>query len=215
MPIVQAIFQCIRPQCHFRFPAYELKNPDVIRCPRCGSATRMVENPYPSMEVPNHQTASPLPLLFALLDNIRSAHNVGSIFRTADGAGFSKLFLCGVTPTPDHPKVGKTALGAEYALSWSQYPDSLEAFVEIQTLGCVFWALEGGENSTSLYELLPVQATRPICLILGNEVTGIDPGLLVKCERVVHLPMLGVKHSLNVSIAFGISAYSLRFGKQI
>lgn len=154
--------------------------------------------------------------LEVLLDNVRSLSNVGSIFRAADGAGVAHITLGGVSPTPDHPKLAKTALGAERSVPWGHHPDPVAAALGLLQRGCRLWAIEGGPRSASLFEP-SIMAARPVegtvVLVLGHEVSGVDPRVLALCERVLHLPMEGSKSSLNVSVAFGIAAYTLRFSQ--
>jgi tRNA G18 (ribose-2'-O)-methylase SpoU len=145
----------------------------------------------------------------ALLDNIRSIYNVGSIFRTADGAGVRRLHLCGITPTPAHPKVAKTALGAEQAVPWRAYNNAIDAVMGLKEEGFVVLALEEGveEEKPSFLEKLGFSPDAPILLVVGNEIAGIDPGVLALADRCLAIPMRGVKRSLNVATAFGIAAY--------
>ena len=134
------------------------------------------------------------------------------MFRAADGAGVRQVHLCGVSPTPPNPKVAKTALGAEKSLPWAFYPDGLEAARSMQARGLRLWALEGGARAVSLFEAANDLPGAPLGLVVGNELTGVDPGLLEMCDRVVSLPMSGMKGSLNVAVAFGIAVYFIRFG---
>ena len=211
------IRQCLRPTCRFRFPVTG-DALDMTTCPKCGSPTRLVESPYTGLNVDHHPTQAG-PQVQALLDNIRSSLNVGSMFRTADGAGVSHLHLCGITPPPDHPKVAKTALGAEYSVPWTQYWDALEAAESLKKTGFELWALEGGPRAESIFEavrdlvqgLALAQPGKALLLVVGNEVSGVDPGLLELCQRVVSIPMQGTKQSLNVAVAFGIAVYTLRY----
>jgi tRNA G18 (ribose-2'-O)-methylase SpoU len=145
--------------------------------------------------------------LHALLDNIRSVHNVGSIFRSADGAGFATLYLCGITPTPANPKLAKTALGAQAALRWQAAPNAVVLAHELRALGHSLWALEAGAEAISLYEAPPLPPR--LVLVLGSEVTGVDPDLLALCTERLAIPMHGVKRSLNVATAFGAAALVL------
>ena len=156
----------------------------------------------------------------ALLDNIRSLRNVGSMFRTADGAGIDHLYLGGITPTPEHPKLAKTSLGAERSVPWSHHPDACTAAAELRARGRALWALEGGPRSVCLFDpevtaaLAHAQAQgQVVVLVLGHEVSGVDPRIVDQCQRVVHLPMVGLKDSLNVSVALGVAGYWLRFGQ--
>jgi tRNA G18 (ribose-2'-O)-methylase SpoU len=147
----------------------------------------------------------------ALLDNIRSVFNVGNMVRTADGAGIRHMHLCGITPTPNNPKLAKTALGAERSVPWTQHGDGLAAAVSLRKQGLRLWALEGGPRAESLFDARVDEKSPPIVLVVGSEIFGVDPGILEHCERVLCLPMQGSKNTLNVAVAFGIAAYFLRF----
>jgi tRNA G18 (ribose-2'-O)-methylase SpoU len=146
----------------------------------------------------------------ALLDNIRSAWNVGSIFRSADGFGISHLHLCGITPTPEHEPVAKTALGAERTVPWSYAADPLAAARRIKEHGRQLWALEHDDRAVPFDPMRLPSPAGPILLIVGNEITGVDPDLLDLCERIFHIPMHGNKRSLNVAVAFGIAAFAIQ-----
>ena len=139
-----------------------------------------------------------------VLENLRSAWNVGSIFRTAEAAGFSRLYLCGITPAGDHPAVAKTALGAERVLPWSRHPDVLEVIEELKREGYFLLALET-EGSEPWRPNLELPA-RPLALLVGNALCGLDPEALSRCDLVLRLPMRGYKRSLNVAVAFGVLA---------
>ena len=208
-PQSSKICRCLRPTCRFHFPASPHQALPA-HCPKCGSPLAITELPYSGLPVPA-QAASPQPQVSVLLDNLRSAHNVGSIFRTADAAGITHLYLCGITPTPGQPKVAKTALGAELRVPWSQTWNAVDLVTEEKARGAQIWALEGGPNAQPLFTQTLATAAAPVILILGNEVSGVDPSLLALCHQVVYLPMMGQKESLNVSVAFGIAAYYLRF----
>ncbi|MBN1453430.1 MAG: RNA methyltransferase [Anaerolineales bacterium] len=160
--------------------------------------------------------------LEALLDNIRSAWNVGSIFRTADGLGVSKLYLCGITPTPDNEAVRKTSLGAEETVAWEYSRNALETAKKLKDEDYRLIALEQDPRAMPITALLPELSTvqskgeneqrvmkSKDVLILGNEVTGVDPGLLDLCDQVVHIPMRGHKRSFNVEVAFAIAVFQL------
>jgi tRNA G18 (ribose-2'-O)-methylase SpoU len=155
------------------------------------------------------------PSFEALLDNIRSIHNVGSMFRTADGAGLAHLHLCGMTATPAHPKLSKAALGAQEKVSWSHSPNGLETAVSLKEQGYRLWAIEATENAQPFFAADPVLPHSRIIVIVGNENAGIDPDILHICDRVFSLPMYGFKESLNVAVAFGIVAYHLCYAVQM
>jgi 23S rRNA (guanosine2251-2'-O)-methyltransferase len=214
MPLFQ-IRQCTRPECRFRYPVVlepeGWQKPHTL-CPRCGAGTQLVGETFS-----NEKTGARLPEAHpfeveALLDNIRSTYNVGSIFRTADGAGMRHLHLCGVTPTPENPKIRKTALGAEDAVTWSYSRNALDTALSLKAAGMHLWALESCSRAVSLFSGRDTLPVKPILLVVGNELSGVDPGILDVCDQVVAIPMQGHKQSLNVAIAFGIAAYYLRFG---
>lgn len=142
-----------------------------------------------------------------LLDNIRSAWNAGSILRSADGFGFSQAYLCGITPTPDNEAVTKTSLGAEDSVSWSYHKDAVKLVKGLKRIGHGIYALEEHERAVYI-DQAPV-ARHTSILIVGNEITGVDPGLLELCDQIVYIPMRGQKRSFNVAIAFGIAAFAL------
>ena len=144
-----------------------------------------------------------------LLDNIRSAWNVGSIFRSADGFGFKHVYLCGITPTPENEAVTKTSLGAEESITWSYHKDAVKLVQGLKKKGWQLWALEEHERAVSISTQPDTLSSNPVILILGSEVTGVDPGLLELADKILHIPMHGEKSSFNVAIAFGIAAYQL------
>ena len=150
-------------------------------------------------------TAAPIA---AMLDNVRSLFNVGSIFRSADGAGLRHLYLCGVTPTPHHRKLAKSALGAELHVAWSHHRNAVVLGKELHAAGHHLWALETGSDAASLFDVILPSA--PLVLVVGSEVTGVDPDLLSLCTQRIAIPMAGHKQSLNVATAFGIAAVILR-----
>jgi len=145
-----------------------------------------------------------------LLDNIRSAWNVGSILRSADGFGFTHAYLCGITPTGDNEAVTKTSLGAEDAMPWSYHKDGVKLVRGLKAEGWSIYALEEDGRATNFHRAVDVTyKSRRDVLILGNEVTGVDPELLDLCDHIFYIPMRGHKKSFNVAIAFGIAAYAL------
>jgi tRNA G18 (ribose-2'-O)-methylase SpoU len=147
--------------------------------------------------------------LAVLLDNIRSAWNVGSILRSADGFGFRHAYLCGITPTGDNEAVTKTSLGAEDSVPWSYHNDAVKLVKGLRKEGWRICALEDDRRSISLSHFPHSPFPSPIVLLIGNEVSGVDPELLDLCDEIFYIPMLGEKKSFNVAIAFGIAAYAL------
>ena len=207
--------QCTQDTCRFRFPAPA--GDEEIGCPHCRAPTRRVAAAVAGPLTGRHASDEAFPAqphMAALLDNVRSVFNVGAMLRTADGAGLAHVHLCGITATPRHPKVAKTALGAEQAVPWSYHRNAVDAARALSTEGWHLWALESVAGATPLFAVDPPPAGTPTVLVVGNERAGVDPGLLALCERALTIPMLGVKESLNVAIAFGIAAYHLRFGHQ-
>jgi 23S rRNA (guanosine2251-2'-O)-methyltransferase len=213
------IRQCQRPGCGLRYPVVD-GQPFSEHCPRCRGETRLVltrpldREPIPNdLDTPQHPVGELSVSLEALLDNIRSAWNVGAMFRSADGAGFTRLHLCGITPTPEIPAVSKTALGAELSLPWDWGADGVALAQGLLQQGCRLWALEQDPRAVSIYDSKPDLPGGRLVLVVGNEVCGVDPGILELCQRVVHIPMLGAKRSLNAAVAFGIAAFALGGGR--
>jgi tRNA G18 (ribose-2'-O)-methylase SpoU len=204
------IRQCSRPTCEFRFPV-EIENKRAAACPKCGAETIIAVEIRPQPPFQEKEPCLQMPPLEALLDNIRSTFNVGAIFRTAESAGFRHLYLCGITPTPAHPKIGKTALGAEENLAWTYSNNSLTTAKKMRDAGKQLWALEFSPQAVSLFEAVRERPVSPLVLVAGNERTGVDPDLLALCDRVIWIPMQGQKESLNVAVAFSIAAYTLRY----
>jgi 23S rRNA (guanosine2251-2'-O)-methyltransferase len=152
-----------------------------------------------------YESIEPLPVT-VLLDNVRSAYNVGSFFRTADAARVERLVLCGITSCPPHKGVLKTALGAENAVAWDFVEDSTEAALTLRERGHELATLETSVHSVDLFDWVP---QFPVCLVFGNELAGIRPELVACCDVHVRIPMLGLKHSLNVATAGGITIFEL------
>jgi 23S rRNA (guanosine2251-2'-O)-methyltransferase len=205
-----AICECSNPACRLRYPAGGQDNA-YLRCPACHAPVTHCHYLSPAGEA---QQSADLPDgarvpsgMRALLDNVRSVFNVGSIFRSADGAGFDRLYLCGVTPTPANPKLAKTALGAHDSVRWETWPNAVDLARQLQAEGCRLWALEEGAGAEPLLSAPPPPVNT--VLVVGSEVAGIDPGLLAMCERTLAIPMRGAKRSLNVATAFGIAALIL------
>ena len=145
-----------------------------------------------------------------VLDNIRSLHNVGSMFRTADGFGVEKLFLTGITGTPDQPGCAKVSLGAEHAVAWERADSVHRVVEELKQDGFHVVGLECGAQATaSLPDFSP---EGDVAIVLGYEVEGVPADVLALCDSVVEIPMLGAKESFNVAVACGIALYQCRYG---
>jgi len=205
--------KCSAEGCGLRFPVNE-GSALGEQCPRCGAPTELVDTPY--LTYPAARGEPSVVVLEVLLDNVRSLTNVGSIFRTSDGVGVSHVHLGGITPTPDHPKLAKTALGAERSIAWTHHPDACAAAADLAAGGRRLWAIEAGPASGSVFSedarAALGSSNAPIVLVLGHEVSGLDPRIAGLCERMLHVPMQGAKGSLNVGVAFGVVAYTLRHG---
>jgi len=199
---------CQNPACAMRFPLVAGQSP-AGRCPRCLGETIIVAE-YPLAHEPLKPADAAARLgPVALLDNIRSAWNVGAIFRSADGFGFSSLHLCGITPTPENESVQKTSLGAEKSLAWQYHPDALLAAQGLIENGCALLALELTADARPLPELACLPRPEKIALVLGGEVCGVDPQLLSLCQHKLYIPMRGQKRSFNVAVAFAVAAYEI------
>lgn len=141
-----------------------------------------------------------------LLDDIRSLYNVGSFFRTADAAAISCLYLSGITAHPPHPGLAKTALGAEQTVRWEPVANPVEFLAALRCQGFQIAAMETTPHALDLFDWKP---DFPVCVLFGNEVDGLKPELLALADLCVRIPMLGVKHSLNVATAGGVVMYEL------
>ncbi|MEW6651674.1 MAG: RNA methyltransferase, partial [Chloroflexota bacterium] len=204
-------FQCANPTCALRLPIARRTPAELLICPRCKSPLQPVATiSQVRSNIPNTMQRSPL-ILEALLDNIRSTFNIGAIFRTADGAGLQHLHLCGITPLPGDPRISKTALGAERAVSWSYHANGYQIARTLIESGAHLWALETNSKACSLFEATLPPDCQPLVVVVGNEVSGVDPGILDLCEQSIWIPMAGYKRSLNVAVAFGIAVYHLMF----
>jgi tRNA G18 (ribose-2'-O)-methylase SpoU len=143
--------------------------------------------------------------IYGLLDNIRSLYNVGSMFRTADGARLSKLFLCGYTPYPPRKEIDKTALGATQSVPWQYASTPAEAIKILKDLDIKICVLEHTNKSRPYYDLS--KNDFPLCIIVGNEITGISHEFIAHADLAIDIPMYGMKQSLNAAVAFGIAVF--------
>lgn len=143
-----------------------------------------------------------LPLI-VVLDQIRSLHNVGSVFRISDAFLVEAIYLCGITATPPQPEIHKTALGAENTVDWKYFKDTVEAVSQLKREGYEVWAVEQVEGSVLLQEFKP-DALKKYAIIMGNEVKGVQQEVVNKCDGCIEIPQFGTKHSLNVSVTAGI-----------
>ena len=153
------------------------------------------------------RSREPAVALSVVCVNIRSLYNVGTIFRTADGVGVEKIWLCGITGCPPQPGISKVALGAEERVPWEYQSEAHAVVRQLKQSGYQIVLLEQMDCSLEYYQFLP---TGPIALVVGNEIDGLDDDLVPLAEVAVDIHMAGVKNSLNVGVAFGIVAYHIR-----
>ncbi len=197
---------CQNPECGLRYPLTE-GHPFGERCPLCLGETVIVLKKEIERESNKEKERGDLRELAVLVDNVRSAWNVGSILRTADGFGFGHAFLCGITPTPEQAEVRKTALGAEQFVTWTHHKDAVKLVERLKEEGWRVWALEFVEGAVPIHNAEGDE--QKIVLVVGSEATGVDPELLALADRIVYLPMHGQKRSFNVAVAFGAAAFAL------
>lgn len=148
-----------------------------------------------------------LPLV-VILDNVRSLHNIGSVFRTSDAFRVECIYLCGITATPPHPEMHKTALGAEFTVDWKYVNNAVEAVDNLRQEGYVVFSIEQAENSIMLEDMRLEQGRR-YAVVLGNEVKGVQQEVIDHSDGCIEIPQYGTKHSLNVSVTAGIVIWDL------
>lgn len=146
--------------------------------------------------------ADKLPLV-VVLDEVRSLHNVGAVFRTSDAFRVECVYLCGITATPPQPEIHKTALGAEDSVDWKYMKDTQDAVRELKSAGYELWAVEQVEGSVYLQDIRP-DRSKKYAIVLGNEVKGVRQSVVDMCDGCIEIPQFGTKHSLNVSVTAGI-----------
>lgn len=157
--------------------------------------------------VPEFHESEKTPLVL-VLENIRSMHNVGSVFRTADAFLLEGIYLCGYTPVPPHRDIHKTALGATETVQWKYFKDVVKAIKELRKSDYEIWAVEQAVESISLRNFIP-PAKHPLALIFGNEVSGISESALSLCDGCIEIPQYGMKHSLNISVSAGMVVWEV------
>ncbi|MCA5006050.1 RNA methyltransferase [Sphingobacterium bovistauri] len=138
-----------------------------------------------------------------VLDNVRSMHNVGSAFRTADGFAIEQIILCGITATPPHREIEKTALGATQSVQWTHYKETTEAIDQLKKQGYKILAIEQAKDSISL-EQFEIESDTKYAFVFGNEVHGVDEEVMSIVDGCIEIPQFGTKHSFNVSVTIGI-----------
>lgn len=146
--------------------------------------------------------------LVVVLDDVRSLHNIGSVFRTSDAFRVERVYLCGITAAPPHPEMHKTALGAEFTVDWKYVKHTVDAVRELRREGYVVYSVEQAEGSVMLNELTLDQSGK-YAVVMGNEVRGVKQEVIDHCHGCIEIPQYGTKHSLNVSVAAGIVIWEL------
>jgi tRNA G18 (ribose-2'-O)-methylase SpoU len=154
------------------------------------------------ISVEEFKEAEKLPLI-VVLDNVRSQYNVGSVFRTSDAFRVECIYLCGISATPPHQEIHKTALGAEDTVNWKYFKDTKEAIVKLKAEGYYIYSIEQVEESVML-ENLQIDASKKYAVVLGNEVKGVQQEVVDLSDGCIEIPQYGTKHSLNVSTTAGI-----------
>lgn len=157
--------------------------------------------------VEDFKQAEKTPIII-VLDDIRSLHNIGSVFRTADAFLIEKIYLCGITATPPNKEIHKTALGATETVSWEYAKDVLDVIATLKAENTSVLAIEQVENSISLQDFIPEEGKK-YALVFGNEVKGVSQEAIKNCEGTIEIPQLGTKHSLNISVSAGIVVWDL------
>ena len=163
------------------------------------------------ISIQEFQDAEKIPLV-VVLDNVRSQHNIGSVFRTGDAFRVEEIILCGITATPPNVEIHKTALGAEDSMKWRYFEETLPAIHELKAEGYTVFSVEQTENSISL-ETLHLDRTQKYAVILGHEVHGVQQSVIDASHGCIEIPQYGTKHSLNVSVTAGIVIWD--FFKQL
>ena len=154
-----------------------------------------------------YKEADKLPLV-VVLDNIRSLHNIGSVFRTADAFRIERICLCGITAVPPHPEMHKTALGAEFTVDWEHFDNTVEAVDNLRNEGYMVYSVEQAEGSVMLNELA-LENGKKYAIVMGNEVKGVQQEVIDHSDGCIEIPQYGTKHSLNVSVTAGIVIWDL------
>jgi tRNA G18 (ribose-2'-O)-methylase SpoU len=163
------------------------------------------------MNVDEYRQAAKLPLV-VVLDNVRSQHNVGAVFRTADAMCIERVVLCGICCCPPNAEIHKTALGAEESVEWVYYKETLDAVEDLKRQGYTIYAVEQAHDSVTLEEIaesLTAKSQKPIAVVLGHEVFGVQQEVVDHCSQCIEIPQYGTKHSMNVSVTAGIVLYRL------
>lgn len=198
----------------YQFSAYKYNVLKLVIV-RCKSACYLINfdmrklkiNELNRMDADDFKKSDKLPLV-VVLDNVRSMHNIGSVFRTSDAFRVERIYLCGITATPPHPEMHKTALGAEDSVSWIYVDKTVDAVEQLKADGYTVYSVEQAEGSVMLNEL-ELDSAGKYAVIMGNEVKGVDQEVINQSHGCIEIPQYGTKHSLNVSVTAGIIIWDL------
>ncbi|MFN8288138.1 MAG: RNA methyltransferase [Chitinophagales bacterium] len=171
---------------------------------------KLLNEELPRLSKEEFKTTKKFPIVL-VLDNIRSHLNVGSVFRTADAFLIEAIYLCGITGTPPHRDIHKTALGAAETVNWKHFPSTLEAINDLRQNGYQIISIEQAENAVMLNDFNPVPGTK-YAIVFGNEVDGVNQEVVSQSHLVVEIPQYGTKHSLNISVSAGIVVWHFSQG---
>lgn len=209
----EIVVSCSDPNCACEFSVENRLAWRRVRCPQChAQGAAILAEVRNQMRTQGEQASMPTltsDSVVAVLEDLRSVHNVGSILRTCDAFGVDLVVMTGVTPTPLHQKIAKAALGAEQIVPWVWRPNAVAAVVDLEEQEIPVVALEETETATNL---ACARIPKPFALVVGNEVAGVSSPVLDRASEVVSIPMLGAKTSLNASVAFGVALWQLRIG---
>jgi 23S rRNA (guanosine2251-2'-O)-methyltransferase len=162
------------------------------------------------ISVDEYKSAKKTPIIL-VLDNVRSLNNIGSAFRTADAFLIEAVYLCGITATPPHAEIHKTALGAQNSVQWNYFKSSAEAVKQLKNEDYLVYAIEQAEERIFLQNFLP-EKDKKLALVFGNEVKGVESEVMELVDGCIEIPQLGTKHSFNISVSIGIVLWDI-FGK--
>jgi 23S rRNA (guanosine2251-2'-O)-methyltransferase len=204
------IRECTNSQCKFRFPDSNYSQSDT-QCPICHSSAKA--NSLLDLSLDHRKNKifwKESSDLIAVFDNIRSVYNVGALFRTSVGLGLKRIFLCGITPTPGHKNFAKSSLSSENEVNWEKSLNCVDQIFNLRKIGYKIISIENSQNSIPIHNLNKNNFTnKKIALVVGNEVSGIDPDILSISDNIISIPINGNNKSFNVTTAFGIALFHL------
>lgn len=168
---------------------------------------KLKNNELNRLSIDEFKSSEKTPII-VVLDNIRSLNNIGSVFRTSDAFRIEKIFLCGITATPPHKDIHKTALGATDSVDWEYVENTLDVLKDLKSKEITTIAIEQAENSMKLNQFSPSPRVR-YAVVFGNEVKGVQQDVVNCCDMVLEIPQIGTKHSLNISVSCGVVLWDI------